>query len=43
MTVYRDHCLPNAETLGEQEMRAIALCSGRPFLRRAQVNCSAPR
>ncbi len=38
MTEYRDHYFPNTETLGEHEMRIIALGTGRPFLRRSQVN-----
>ena len=36
----RDHYFPNTEPLGTEEMRVIALGTGRPFLRRAQANCS---
>ena len=36
----RDHYFPNTEPLAANEMRVIALGTGRPFLRRAQANCS---
>jgi ribonuclease Z len=36
----RDHYFPNTEPLAENEMRVIALGTGRPFVRRAQANCS---
>lgn len=38
MPTYRDHYFPNTETLAPDEMRVIALGTGRPFLRRAQAN-----
>ncbi len=38
MASYRDHYFPNTETLGAEEMRIIALGTGRPFLRPAQAN-----
>lgn len=34
----RDHYFPNTEMLAPNEMRVIALGSGRPFLRKAQAN-----
>jgi ribonuclease Z len=36
----RDHYFPNTEPLAANEMRIIALGTGRPFVRRAQANCS---
>ena len=36
----RDHYFPNTEPLAADEMRVIALGTGRPFVRRAQANCS---
>ena len=36
----RDHYYPNTEPLGADEMRVIALGTGRPFVRRAQANAS---
>ncbi len=36
----RDHYFPNTEPLAADEMRIIALGTGRPFVRRAQANCS---
>jgi ribonuclease Z len=39
MTV-RDCYFPGTEQLGPAEMRVIALGTGRPFVRRAQANCS---
>src|SRR5262249_51095581 len=36
----RDHYFPNTEPLAANEMRVIALWTGRPFVRRAQANCS---
>ena len=36
----RDHYFPNTEPLAANEMRVIALGTGRPFVRRAQANCS---
>jgi ribonuclease Z len=36
----RDHYFPNTEPLAAHEMRVIALGTGRPFVRRAQANCS---
>src|SRR4029077_8881197 len=36
----RDHYFPNTEPLAVNEMRVIALGTGRPFVRRAQANCS---
>ena len=36
----RDHYFPNTEPLAAREMRIIALGTGRPFVRRAQANCS---
>lgn len=38
MATYRDHYFPNTEPLAHDEMRIIALGTGRPFLRRAQAN-----
>lgn len=35
---YREQYYPNSGTLAPDEMRIIALGTGRPFLRRAQVN-----
>jgi ribonuclease Z len=40
MTSRRDHYFPNTEPLAANEMRIIALGTGRPFIRRAQANCS---
>ena len=40
MTARRDHYFPNTEPLAADEMRIIALGTGRPFVRRAQANCS---
>ncbi len=40
MPTCRDHYFPNTEPLGEDEMRVVALGTGRPFLRRAQANAS---
>lgn len=36
----RDYYFPNTEPLAADEMRVIALGTGRPFVRRAQANCS---
>jgi ribonuclease Z len=36
----RDHYYPNTEPLAPNEMRVIALGTGRPFVRRAQANTS---
>ncbi len=36
----RDHYFPNTEPIAANEMRIIALGTGRPFVRRAQANCS---
>jgi ribonuclease Z len=36
----RDHYFPNTEPLAADEMRVIALGTGRPFVRPAQANCS---
>src|ERR1700704_1745755 len=40
MSSPRDHYFPNTEQLAANEMRIIALGTGRPFVRRAQANCS---
>jgi ribonuclease Z len=40
MNRLRDHYFPNTEPLAAVEMRIIALGTGRPFIRRAQANCS---
>ena len=40
MAMLRDHYFPNTEPLAANEMRIIALGTGRPFVRRAQANCS---
>jgi ribonuclease Z len=40
MNKRRDHYFPNTEPLAADEMRVIALGTGRPFVRRAQANCS---
>ena len=40
MSSTRDHYFPNTEPLAADEMRIIALGTGRPFVRRAQANCS---
>jgi len=40
MSGRRDHYFPNTEPLANDEMRVIALGTGRPFVRRAQANCS---
>ena len=37
---YPEHYYPNTEVLGENEMRIVALGTGRPFLRRSQANAS---
>jgi len=37
---YPEHYYPNTEELGENEMRIVALGTGRPFLRRSQANAS---
>jgi ribonuclease Z len=36
--MYRDHYFPNTEPLAPDEMRIIALGTGRPFLRPSQAN-----
>src|SRR6516225_670905 len=36
----RDYYFPNTEPLAADEMRVIALGTGRPFVRRAQANAS---
>jgi ribonuclease Z len=36
----RDYYYPNTEPLASDEMRVIALGTGRPFVRRGQANCS---
>ena len=36
--MYRDHYFPNTEPLAQDEMRIIALGTGRPFLRPSQAN-----
>ena len=38
MREYRDHYFPNTEPLAPNEMRIIALGTGRPYLRKDQVN-----
>lgn len=38
MTTYREHYFPNTEPLAADEMRVIALGTGRPFLRPSQSN-----
>lgn len=40
MTARRDYYYPNTEALAPDEMRIIALGTGRPFVRRAQANTS---
>jgi ribonuclease Z len=40
MNSRRDHYFPNTEPLAANEIRVIALGTGRPFVRRAQANCS---
>ena len=40
MSAKRDYYFPNTEELAPDEMRIIALGTGRPFVRRAQANCS---
>jgi ribonuclease Z len=40
MTTLRDYYFPNTEPLAADEMRVIALGTGRPFVRRGQANCS---
>lgn len=40
MREYRDHYFPNTEPLAANEMRIVALGTGRPYLRRAQANTS---
>ena len=37
---YRDYYFPNTEPLAADEMRVIALGTGRPFVRRAQASTS---
>jgi ribonuclease Z len=37
---YPETYYPNTEVLGEDEMRIVALGTGRPFLRRSQANAS---
>lgn len=38
MKNYRDHYFPNTEELSQDEMRVVALGTGRPFVRPAQAN-----
>lgn len=40
MEEYRDHYFPNTEELKANEMRVVALGTGRPFARPAQANAS---
>ena len=40
MSPRRDYYFPNTEPLAADEMRVIALGTGRPFVRRGQANCS---
>jgi ribonuclease Z len=40
MASQRDYYFPNTEPLALDEMRVIALGTGRPFVRRGQANCS---
>jgi ribonuclease Z len=40
LSTRRDHYFPNTEPLAADEMRIVALGTGRPFLRRAQANAS---
>jgi len=40
MSSRRDHYFPNTEPLAGDEIRIISLGTGRPFVRRAQANCS---
>ena len=40
MAALRDYYYPNTEPLAPDEMRVIALGTGRPFIRRDQANCS---
>ena len=40
MSSRRDYYFPNTEPLAANEMRVIALGTGRPFVRRAQANTS---
>jgi len=40
MASQRDYYFPNTETLAPDELRVIALGTGRPFVRRGQANCS---
>jgi ribonuclease Z len=40
MASQRDYYFPNTESLATDEMRVIALGTGRPFVRRGQANCS---
>ena len=40
MSAKRDYYFPNTEELASDEMRVIALGTGRPFVRRAQANAS---
>ena len=37
---YAEQYFPNSETLMPDEMRIVALGTGRPFLRRSQANAS---
>jgi ribonuclease Z len=37
----RDYYFPNTEPLANNELRVIALGTGRPFVRRAQANASS--
>src|SRR6202050_1607896 len=40
MSPRRDYYFANTEPLAADEMRVIALGTGRPFVRRGQANCS---
>ena len=40
MASQRDYYFPNTEPLSADELRVIALGTGRPFVRRGQANCS---
>ena len=40
MASQRDYYFPNTEPLAADELRVIALGTGRPFVRRGQANCS---
>ena len=37
---YAEQYYPNTEELGPNEMRVVALGTGRPFLRRSQANAA---